>query len=68
MDRYWYALGQREDITHQYEACQRSCYQRGYEVGRMVEKMKEALPHSQVTAAAVEAECKKNLKNMHDKR
>ena len=67
MQRYWYALAMREDITHQYEVCQRSCYQRVHEVVRLTEKMRETIPRSQETAAAVEAEYNKNLKSMHEK-
>ena len=67
MQRYWYALVMREDITHQYEACQRSCYQRIHEVARLADNMRDTIPHSQVTAAAVEAQYRKNLHNMNER-
>ena len=64
MDRYWKALQLREDISHTYNACHRSCYQRLHEVVRLVEAMKTRMLLSQVTTDRVEAEYRRNLRNM----
>ncbi len=63
--RYWYALARREEVDHTYRAVVRSCYQRVHEVVRMMDRMRQKMPESQVTAPRVEAEYKENLQNMN---
>ncbi len=63
--RYWYALARREEVDHIHRAVVRSCYQRVHEVVRMMERMRQKIPESQVTAPRVEAEYKTNLQNMN---
>ncbi len=64
MDRYWHALAFREDIQHTYDVCRRTCFQRVHEVMRLMEKMREKMPDSQVTPQRVEKEYTDRLNNM----
>ncbi len=64
MDRYWYALDQREQMDHAYRVCHRSCYQRLHEVVRLMERMKLSAAASHVIPQKVEQAYKENLPNM----
>ena len=43
MDRYWCALRLRENISLHYKACHRTCYQRLYEVVRLMAAMRKRM-------------------------
>ena len=64
VSRYWHALEQREQLDHAYRVCHRSCYQRLHEVVRLVDRMKQSGPASQVTPQRVEQVYKENLPMM----
>ena len=62
-DRYWYALQQRETISTIHKAAYRTALQRVYEVSRLMKKMKETLPASEVTAASIAQAYNDNLES-----
>ena len=64
MDRYWQALRLREDLSHTYNACHCSCYQRLHEVLRLMDAMRTRLPESPVTTDRVHDEYKNHVNNM----
>jgi len=64
MDQYWHAQWLRENISHTYKACYRSCYQRLHEVVRLMDAMRKRVAESKVTTERVLAEYNKNLTNM----
>ena len=59
--RYWYALQARETLSSIYAAVNRSVYQRMHEVARMIQGMREASPHQEITAASVAKAYSENL-------
>ena len=52
-DRYWYALQQRELISTTHKVVHRSTYQRVHEISRLMKKLRDTLPASEVTAAVI---------------
>jgi len=65
MKMYWYALEQREQLEQTYRLVKRSCYQRLHEVVRLMERMRQTIPGSEVTAKRVAEEYKANVKSMN---
>lgn len=60
-DRYWYALNQRELFSVTHKAVHRSTLQRLHEISRLMKRMKDSVPHSEVTAAAIAKAYAENL-------
>jgi len=52
-DRYWYALQQRELIVATNAMVHRSTLQRVHEISRLMKRLREALPPSEVTSVAI---------------
>ena len=52
-DRYWYALQQREQVAMTHKAVHRSTLQRLHEISRLMKRLRETTPQSEVTAASI---------------
>ena len=61
-DRYWYALQQRENISTTYKAVNRSVFQRMHEISRLIKRMRETRPASEITAHNIAQAYQDNVK------
>jgi hypothetical protein len=59
--RYWYALQERERIATLNAAVHRNTFQRIHEVNRLMRRLKETTPATDITAAAIADAYTKNL-------
>ena len=59
--RYWYAVQEREPIATLNAAVRRNTFQRTHEVNRLMKRLKETTPATEVTAAAIADAYTKNL-------
>jgi hypothetical protein len=59
--RYWYALQQRELAGTTHRVVSRSTFQRLHEISRLMRRLRETRPASEVTAAAIAAAYAQNL-------
>ena len=60
-DRYWYALQQREWFSTINAAVNRTTFQRIHEISRLMKKLRETHPASEITSAAIAEQYAKNL-------
>ena len=60
-DRYWYALQQREWFSTVNAAVHRTMFQRIHEISRLMKRLRETCPASEVTSAAIADAYAKNL-------
>ena len=60
-DRYWLSLQLRENFTNKHKTVYRTAYQRIFEVGRFIKRLKEVMPAGDVTAATVAKAYNENL-------
>jgi hypothetical protein len=52
-ERYWYALQQRERISMIYKAVHRTTFQRVHEISRLMKRLRETTPASEITPALI---------------
>ena len=64
MEMYWYAVEQREALEQTYKVARRSCYQRLHEIVRLMERMRQTMKETDVTAKRVADEYKANVASM----
>ena len=60
-DRYWYALQQREWFATVHQAVHRTTFQRLHEISRLMKKLRETSPTTEVTSASIADAYMKNL-------
>ena len=61
MEMYWHAVEQREALEQTYKLARRSCYQRLHEIVRLMERMRQKMKETDVTAKRVADEYKANV-------
>ena len=59
--RYWYALQERERIATLNAVVHRSAFQRNHEINRLMKRLKETTPATDITPAAIADAYTKNL-------
>ena len=64
MEMYWHAVEQREALEQTYKLARRSCYQRLHEIVRLMERMRQKMKETDVTAKRVADEYKANVASM----
>ena len=63
-EMYWYAVEQREALEQTYKVARLSCYQRLHEIVRLMERMRQTMKETDVTAKRVADEYKANVASM----